>query len=252
MTIIVEVRKNSVWIAGKRFPLDAYVFEPKFWRGANGVVFKAKSELLNRIEAVKVWLPREDDPRTKLKQGSFEAQKQAASAFNNPKFRIINIFHAAILDGYFFATMEFFEGPNLREWIKTASLKDRWCVAHVYIEAMHHTSNPNLFHGDPHSGNILINENEIAICDYGTSYGSTREYGWARHWKKVDETTTELLLDFDNFKYWRSQWPDKNAEGVFSAYRDVLRALTEELFQKTDGTIDEVKEPQRSLWQYSL
>lgn len=248
----VEVRNGSAWIEGKRFPLDAYVFDPQHWRGANAAVFKAKSDLLNRIEAVKVYLPRKDDPRDKIKQGAFEAQKQAASAFQNPNFRIINVFHAAVLDGYFFATMEFFDGPNLRDWFKTASLKDKWRVAHVYIEAMHHTSKPDLFHGDPHWGNILVDEHGIAITDYGTSYMSTREYGWKRHWDKVDETMTKLLSDFESFKYYRAEWPHKNAEMIFYAYRDVLRALTIELFEKTDGTPDEVKEPQRSMWQLSL
>jgi predicted unusual protein kinase regulating ubiquinone biosynthesis (AarF/ABC1/UbiB family) len=67
--------------------------------------------------------------------------------------------------------------------LKTASLKDRFRIAHQYIEAMHLTSTEELFHGDAHAGNILVGQDEIAICDYGTSQFSTREKGWARHWR---------------------------------------------------------------------
>jgi serine/threonine protein kinase len=172
-------------------------------------VFKAESTLLRRVEAVKVYLPRAGDPRNKLEQGSFEAQKQAAAAFQFPDFRIINIYHAAVLDGRFYTTMEFFDGPNLKEWTKTASLKDKWRIAHVYNDAMRHTSREDLFHGDPHIGNILVGKEDIAFRDHGTSHYSGRESGWRRHWNIVDEVMIKLLRGFESFEHYRAAWPSR-------------------------------------------
>lgn len=248
----LNIRKRELWIKGVRFPLEAYAFEKQIGKGANAAVFKTGSLLLKRIEAVKIYLPKPGDKRDKLKQGAFESQKQAAAAFQNDRFHVINIFHAGILNGYFYTTMEFFDGPNLKTWVKTASLVDKWRMAHLYNDAMNFTSMPTLFHGDPHMGNILVGKDDIAICDYGTSHFTSRAYGWKRHWGIVDKVMTALLSDFESFTHYRKQWPDKTPGMIFAAYRDVLRALTTELFDKTDGTPDEVPAHMKGTWQYQL
>jgi serine/threonine protein kinase len=247
-----DARDGKAWIDGKGFPLDTYVFENRIGKGANAVVFKAESTLLRRVEAVKIYLPREGDPRNKIEQGSFEAQKQAAAVFQFPNFRIINIYHAAVLDDRFYTTMEFFDGPNLKEWCKTASLKDKWRIAQVYNDAMHHTSREDLFHGDPHMGNILVGKEDIAILDYGTSHYSGREASWRRHWNIVDEVMIKLLREFESFEHYRAEWPSGVPGVMWAAYRDVLRALTTELFEKTDGTLDEVAPAVKAAWQLRL
>lgn len=247
------VRDGRALIGARRFPLDTYMFEKCIGKGANAVVFKAESTLLRRVEPVKVYLPRAGDPRNKIEQGSFEAQKQAAAAFQFPKFRIVNIYHAAVLDGRFYTTMEYFDAPNLKEWSKTASLKEKWCIAHVYNDAMYHTSSEDLFHGDPHMGNILVGKEDVAILDYGTSHYSGREASWMRHWNIVDEVMLKLLHGFDSFEHYRAVWPSK-APGlmIWAAYRDVLRALTLELFERTDGTSEEIDPTLKAAWQFRL
>lgn len=247
-----DALQGKALIGGKRFPLDTYVFEKLIGKGANAAVFKAESTLLRRIEAVKIYLPRKGDLRNKIQQGAFEAQKQAAAAFQFPEFRIINIYHAAVLDGRFYTTMEFFDGLNLKEWCKSASLKDKWRIAHIYNDAMYKTSREDLFHGDPHMGNILVSKEDIAILDYGTSYYSGRESGWRRHWKIVDEVMVKLLRDFASFEHYRAEWPSRDPGMIWAAYRDVLRALTIELFEKTDGTSDEVDPLVKKVWQLGL
>lgn len=247
-----DALQGKAWIGGQRFPLDTYVFEKLIGKGANAAVFKAESTLLRRIEAVKIYLPRKGDHRNKLKQGSFEAEKQAAAAFQFPEFRIINIYHAAVLDDRFYTTMEFFDGPNLKEWCKTASLKDKWRIAHIYNDAMFNTSREDLFHGDPHMGNILVGKEDIAILDYGTSHYSGRKSSWRRHWRIVDEVMVKLLRDFKSFEHYRAEWPSRDPGLMWAAYRDVLRALTVELFKRTDGTSDEVAPVVKAAWQLRL
>lgn len=246
---IAVVRNGHAWIADKRFPLEGYKFQRTVDQGSNAVVFKAESTLLRRVEAVKVYIPRPGDPRNKIKQGAFESQKQAAASFLFSDFHIIKIYHAAILGGHLYTTLEFFDGPNLKEWNKLATLKDKWIIAHLYNDAMHFTSKPDLFHGDPHMGNILVGKRHIAICDYGTSHFSGRAKGWDRHWKIVDEVMTTLLSGFESFKYYRETWPYKSPEMIWAAYRDVLRALTTELIQKTDGTAEEFTQGEKLRWQ---
>jgi eukaryotic-like serine/threonine-protein kinase len=77
--------------------------------GANGVVFKANNKLLKRIEAVKLSIPRDGDRRDKVKQGLLETQRQAAAS--HPQ--VIKIFHADVINGTFYTTMEYFVGGSL-------------------------------------------------------------------------------------------------------------------------------------------
>lgn len=235
-------------INNKRFSLESYKFDKIIGRGANAIVFKARSQILNRDEAVKIFLPRKNDARNKITQGSFEAQKQAQSAFNFPSFRIANVFHVGIIDGYFYSTMELIDAPSMREWIKTATIVEKWRIAHLYNDAMRHISREDLFHGDPHMGNILVSRNDIAIIDFGTSKFSNRRAGWLRHWKIVDEVMNVLLRDFEDFSHYRSLWPSTEHLMMWGAYRDVLRALTAELFHKTDGTPDELDASVKGAW----
>lgn len=249
---VVEVRDGEAWIAGERFPLERYVFNAVAGQGNNAVVFKAESDLLLRTEAVKVYLQRPGDSRNKITQGAFEAQKQAAAAYRYARYRVINIHHAAVLAGHLFITMEFFDGPSAKTWLGTASLKDRWKFAHLYNDAMRDTSMTDLYHGDPHLGNILVGDQDIALIDFGTSLYSGRKSSWKRHWNMVDETMTKLLRPFEGFRGFREQWPSKEPHMMPAAYRDVLRALTVELFAKTDNTAEAVTEEDKFAWQFLL
>ena len=222
--IALGVEKRRLLLNGKSFSLGGYTYERLIGCGANGCVVKAHNALLKRDEAVKLWLPKSGDRRDKVRQGMLEAQKQAAEW--HPQ--VITIFHAGILDGIFYSTMQFVDAPNLKTWRKTdiATSMHKHMVAMNYLTLIEKTSKPDLFHGDPHAGNVLVTETlEPRLCDYGTSYYSQRDESWHRHWRIVDEVMCSLLSHLTGFAELRDRClasPPIGAEGTINAYREIL------------------------------
>jgi hypothetical protein len=67
------LKNGSALIDGRALTLPSHELIQVIGSGANGIVFKANNRTLNRVEAVKFWLPRKGDPRNKVKQGTLEA-----------------------------------------------------------------------------------------------------------------------------------------------------------------------------------
>jgi len=244
-TVVLE--NGAAYIKGQRFPLDTHELIEVAGKGANGVVFKAKHRFLNRVEAVKLWLPRAGDKRDKIKQGIYETQNQAATI--HPQ--VIKILHADIINGIYYATMDYFNGGSLRNWIKDADLTFKWTAAHAYLELMNDTSSPSLYHGDPHAGNVLTDDyNHLALCDFGTSYYNSTVDSWARHWRIVDEVMRQLLSHFATFEIARAEYPavfPKNSyREMLEDYRYVFGVLGAEVHMFSDG-IDHLHEDQRKI-----
>lgn len=243
----IVLERGVAYVDGKKFALATHELTEVAGTGANGIVFKGNHKFLNRIEAVKLWLPRSDDKRDKVQQGIYETQNQAAAV--HP--RVIKILHADIIDGIYCATMDYFDGGSLRDWIKDADSTLKWGTAFDYLELIAQTSSPDLYHGDPHAGNVLIDKfGSLALCDYGTSYFSSTEASWSRHWKIFDEVMRQLLSHFATFPLVRAEYsaafPKKSYQEMLEDYRRVCGALGGEVYMFTDG-IDHLHEDQRKL-----
>ena len=243
----ITLKNGRALIDGKPFALASHELTEIIGFGANGVVFKANNKLLKRIEAVKVWISRDIDRHDKVKQGLLETQRQAAAA--HPQ--VIKIFHADLIEGTFYATMEYFEGGSLRSWATKADLVLKWGAAFAYLQLIKETSKPDLYHGDPHVGNVLIDEyGQLALCDYGTSYYSTSNKSWQRHWRIVDEVMRLLLAGFATFDLCRAEYPamyPKNGvEEMIQDYSYVYGALGGEVYMFSDG-IEHLHEDQKRL-----
>jgi serine/threonine protein kinase len=198
----IILKNGGALIDGKLFALTSHELTKIIGFGANGVVFKANNKRLMRIEAVKLWVPRDGDRRDKVKQGLLETQRQAAAS--HPQ--VIKIFYADVINGKFYTTMEYFEGGSLKSWAGQADLILKWGAAFAYLQLIKETSKPDLYHGDPHAGNVLIDEyGQLALCDYGTSYYSNSEESWQRHWRIVDEGMKLLLAGFATFDLCRAE-----------------------------------------------
>ena len=157
---------------GKYFVLktDKYKLLDKIGEGANGVVIKALNTTLNRIEAIKIWLPN----RTKknkianFNQYLAEIQKLANINKNN---NIVTMYDAWTQDDYYFASTEFVEGKNLEKWLINATEIERKEICCQLLETILCYQSSGIIHGDIHSGNILIDKkNQIHLIDFGTSY----------------------------------------------------------------------------------
>ncbi len=181
--------------------LENYQVVRELGRGANGVVFLVKNDLLNRTEALKIWTKlRTRDKRDKVAQGIAEARK-AHSAFG--EFTPA-IYHAEIVAGVFFVTMEFVEGTLLKNLLRLPlSDVQRYLLAFAYLNAIGATTKNGTFHGDAHSANVIVKAdvlNELSgvkLLDFGTSIFIGRERAEARHWLVVHETLLSIIGETD-------------------------------------------------------
>jgi serine/threonine protein kinase len=184
--------------------------------GANGAVFRAGHNFLERDIAVKVWLKlRANDRRDKFFQGIEEARKIAQS---HPSDNIVRIYDAGEIDGYFYATMDYFPGITARDWLKwyQPPLRRRLVLAsgvvHSLTAAMDRSVRSGAVHGDPHLGNILVRYPWLPaypspypsylIVDFGTSAFTSHEKSVKRHWRVLHHTVKILLQPLDIDVLW--------------------------------------------------
>jgi hypothetical protein len=119
------------------------------------------------------------------------------------------------------------------------------------LQLIEETSKPELYHGDPHGGTVLIDDyGQLALCDYGTSYYSTGEDSWRRHWRIVDEVMRSLLSHFATFNLCRvefpAMFPKNSVEKMIHDYHCVFGALGGEVYMFSDG-IEKLHEDQQKI-----
>ncbi len=152
--------------------IDMYTVLDLIGEGANGVVIKARNNNLDRVEAIKIWLPNRNKNINKVDINQYLAEvRKIANLQNN---NIVTIYNAWSQDGYYLASTEFVDGKNLKEWLETPFLADdikRRKVCQQLLETVLYYQTKGIIHGDIHTGNILIDkQNQVHIIDFGTSY----------------------------------------------------------------------------------
>lgn len=205
--MVLEIIDSNIFIKGTK--LNNYTYIKELGKGANGVVYLVKNNLLDREEALKIWIKQNsNDNRDKVKQGLFEASKQAA---NNGKYSV-QIYHIDVINNVVYATMEYVNGITLKEYYKlTNSASELISMAYIYLTIIERITTKRTMHGDPHWGNVIIFEEKISkyeepkksmkFCDFGTSHFTTKESSKNRHWKIVRKTILSITKKLDSFEY---------------------------------------------------
>ena len=168
-TVIVKLNQDSLVIDGHPVVIRNYVFMQELLpRGANGLVFKANDTILNRIVAIKIWIPKETDKLDRSRKALAEARKIAY--LNHPN--IVTIYQCSSLDnGWIYSIMEYIDGNSLGEYVtnKHPDFIQRFRFWEQIEEALEYAYSHNISHGDLHQGNVLITGEIIKIIDFGTS-----------------------------------------------------------------------------------
>jgi serine/threonine protein kinase len=135
-------------------------------RGGMGVVYKARQISLNRNVALKLLAPeRSDDPQFARR---FAKEAQALAALNHPN--IVSVYDFGEAGGFFFLLMEFVDGMNLRQLLKSKKLSPREALSIVppVCEALQCAHDNGIVHRDIKPENLLIDRaGVVKIADFG-------------------------------------------------------------------------------------
>jgi len=135
-------------------------------RGGMGVVYKARQKSLNRLVALKLLAP-ERVQDTKFAE-RFSREAHALAALNHPSIVTVHDFGQA--GGFYFLLMEFVDGVNLRQLLRSHKLQPAEALAIVppVCEALQYAHEHGIVHRDIKPENLLLaKDGRVKIADFG-------------------------------------------------------------------------------------
>lgn len=194
--------------------------------GANGIVLKAQESITGRICALKIWLPNTNSRHYSVYFDKY--QEEIAKIANLDMPSVVTIYKAGLTDtGYCYSTMEWVEGITLKKFLTTQkNLQDelRYKILKDILLTINECHKINIFHGDLHAENILLEPLDIykrnykvKILDFGTSLlnrNTSNPYSKQRESALLLQTVLKLLpvekkYNLLNFKFYSARNPNR-------------------------------------------
>jgi len=135
-------------------------------RGGMGVVYKARQKTLNRFVALKLLAPERvhDTPFAER----FTREAQALAALNHPN--IVTIYDFGQAGGFYYLLMEFVDGVNLRQLLRTRKLtpEEALTVVPPLCDALQFAHDRGIIHRDIKPENLLLDKaGRVKVADFG-------------------------------------------------------------------------------------
>lgn len=147
--------------------INRYEILEKVGDGGMALVYRAKDTLLNRVVAVKVL--REQFAGDDEFIERFRREAQSAASLSHPN--VVNIYDVGHTDSIHFIVMEYVDGQNLSDLIKTKGELSQHFVVSVAMQiatGLAHAHHHGIIHRDIKPHNILItNEGRVKVTDFG-------------------------------------------------------------------------------------
>lgn len=150
-------------LAGKFSDLEIL---DKIGQGGMGAVYRAKQISLDRTVALKILSPRLSADPTFVERFTREAQTLAKLDHAN----IVTVYNYGQADSMLYLVMEFVDGVNLRQAIKSGSISSKEALAIIpkICEALQFAHDEGVVHRDIKPENILLDRRgRIKIADFG-------------------------------------------------------------------------------------
>jgi uncharacterized protein (TIGR03435 family) len=135
-------------------------------RGGMGVVYKARQKTLNRLVALKLLAP--ERVRDAKFAERFTREAHALAALNHPNIVTIHDFGQA--GGFYFLLMEFVDGANLRQLLRTRKFTPEEALAIVppLCDALQFAHERGIVHRDIKPENLLLDKTgRVKVADFG-------------------------------------------------------------------------------------
>jgi len=149
--------------------IGRYQVIERIGRGAMGLVYRARDEMMNRDVALKVLTADiEDDPDTRAR---FLREAEAAASLSHPN--IITIFDVGEEGERFFIVMELLRGAVLKDYLKQpdgARLERKLDLMIQLCAGLGAAHKASVYHRDIKPGNIFVRDDGILkILDFGVA-----------------------------------------------------------------------------------
>src|SRR3954451_8205296 len=135
-------------------------------RGGMGGVYQARQKSLDRLVALKILAPeREKDPHFAER---FAREAQALAKLSHP--HIVTVYDFGQADGLFYLLMEYVDGVNLRQLLRTRRLESKKALAIVppICDALQYAHDHAVVHRDIKPENLLLDKaGQVKIADFG-------------------------------------------------------------------------------------
>lgn len=193
-----EIKKQALFVNTVELYIPNLYFIKEIGKGANAKVFLVYNNLLNRKEAVKIWIPRKGQKKVDKERFCEEVKKNANVHFPH----IATFYDANTQNGLYYARLELIPGQTLKMFLREEqSFVNRYTILQSILETMKLVYDAGYYHGDLHTGNIIVNEYTPYIIDFGTSIFSGISASQERDCRKLVELCYEVLPELHRLEF---------------------------------------------------
>lgn len=155
--------------------------------GGMGAVYKARQKQLDRVVALKILPPRSGDDAAFAERFTREAKALAKLLHSN----IVTLFEFGQADGVCYLLMEYVDGVNLGQLMRSSRVSPREALAIVpqICDALQYAHDQGIVHRDIKPENILLDRRgRVKVADFGLAKIVEGRDASARRLGEVDRT----------------------------------------------------------------